>query len=509
MKVLHIVTGLGVGGAEQQLRLLLRRLRDRSVHCDVVALTEPGAVAEGIRADGTRVVHLGMRGNRDLSALPRLVRLIRAGRYDLVHTHLYRACVYGRIAARLAGVRTVVATEHSLGDRELEGRRLTPAVRALYLATERLGTATVAVSDTGARRLRRWGVPRARLHTVPNGIDADRFRFDPAARAAVRARLDIAADAFVVGGVGRLVPGKRFGVLVEAVAHLPGVRLLLAGDGPERAELLARAGALGAADRVRLLGACDGGAGAGGTRVPPAPAGAPGTPDVPGLLSAVDVCVSPSAEEAFGLAVLEALAAGLPVLYAACPAVEDLPPEQAPGARRVTGGPAELARALRELHEEHEKRAAQDARERPGGAPTPRLPVPAAVHHYDIARTAGELLAVYRSALGTYGPPSADETTAASKAIAPTVQAGEGTAAGAGRAVGTAPVGPAGTADAGHTHGPATTAGAGRASGTAPTDAAGTAGAAGACAAPSSIPARTPPPLPSSPRSLFTPPTTR
>ncbi len=100
MRALHIITGLGVGGAEQQLRLLLRHL---PVECDVVTLTNPGPVADGLRADGVRVVHLGMRGNRDLSAVGRLTRLIRDGRYDLVHTHLYRACVYGRIAARLAG----------------------------------------------------------------------------------------------------------------------------------------------------------------------------------------------------------------------------------------------------------------------------------------------------------------------------------------------------------------------------------------------------------------------
>ncbi|MCZ9336291.1 glycosyl transferase, partial [Streptomyces sp. TRM76130] len=84
VKVLHIITGLGVGGAEQQLRLLLRHL---PLRCDVVTLTEPGAVAHGLAADGVRVVHLGMTGNRDLSALPRLTRLIRAGGYDLVHTH--------------------------------------------------------------------------------------------------------------------------------------------------------------------------------------------------------------------------------------------------------------------------------------------------------------------------------------------------------------------------------------------------------------------------------------
>jgi glycosyltransferase involved in cell wall biosynthesis len=388
MRVLHIITGLGVGGAEEQLRLLLRHLPAHSVRSDVVTLTEPGAVAEGIRGDGTRVTHLGMAGNRDLLALPRLVRLVRSGGYDLVHTHLYRACVYGRIAARSAGVRTVVATEHSLGEREMEGRPLGPAMRALYLATERLGTTTVAVSGTVAGRLRRWGVPQARLCTVPNGIDAARFRFAPAVRTAVRTRLGLDDDAFVVAGVGRLVPGKRFDALVDAMVAVPDARLLLAGEGPQQPALRARAEALGVAERVRFLGACWG-----GLDTEREPGGKGAVLDVPGVLAAADLFVSASAEESFGLAAVEALAAGLPVLYVACPAVEDLPSDQAPGARRVAASAGGLAEALRTVHQAHTEQLAR------GGGPA-RLPVPVAVRHYDIAHCAERLARVYRSALG-------------------------------------------------------------------------------------------------------------
>ncbi|MER7188128.1 glycosyltransferase, partial [Streptomyces hyaluromycini] len=321
MKALHVITGLGVGGAEQQLRLLLRHL---PVSCDVVTLTNPGPVADGLAADGVRVVHLGMAGNRDLAALPRLVRLIRRGRYDLVHTHLYRACLYGRIAARLAGVRAVVATEHSLGDSQLEGRELTAGVRALYLTGERLGRSTVAVSPTVAERLRQWGVPGPRIEVVPNGIDLERFRFDPARRRRVRDRLGIPQDAWVVGAVGRLAPGKRFGVLIEALARLPAdSRLLLVGGGPEEDVLRRTARDAGVADRVLFAGER------------PYASDSAREPDLPALTSAMDVFASPSAEEAFGLAVVEALAAGLPVLYSSCPAIEDLPPAAAPGARRV------------------------------------------------------------------------------------------------------------------------------------------------------------------------------
>ncbi|MGW2511208.1 glycosyltransferase [Streptomyces scopuliridis] len=371
MKVLHIITGLGIGGAEQQLRLLLRKLPTDS---EVITLTNPGAVAEGIVADGVPVTDLGMAGNRDLGAVPRLARLIKRGRYDVVHTHLYRACLYGRFAARLAGVRTVVATEHSLGAVQIEGRPLSAGARALYLAGERLGTATVAVSATVARRLERWGVSPDRIHVVPNGIEVGRFAYDESARGAARARLGLPQDAFVVGGVGRLTGGKRFDRLVQAVAELPDARLLLVGEGPERDRLLRLARERRAADRILLHGAC---------QDPPPPAAHPSQhgPDLPSLLAAMDVFVSTSPDEAFGLAVVEGLAAGLPVLHVTCPALQDLPADAAPGARRVSGSVPGLVDELRRLV----------------AAGPRRLPVPPAARHYDIAHSAHQLMTVYEN----------------------------------------------------------------------------------------------------------------
>lgn len=366
MKALHIITGLGVGGAEQQLRLLLRHL---PATCDVVTLTNPGPVAEGLTADGVRVIHLGMSGNRDVGAVPRLAKVIRGGGYDLVHTHLFRACLYGRIAARLAGTRAVVATEHSLGDSQMEGRPLTAGVRALYLTGERLGRATVAVSPSVAERLRQWGVPRQRIHVVPNGIDVDRFRFDPRARVAARRQLGLPDEVFVVGGVGRLAAGKRFDVLLHALAALPrDVHVLLVGGGPDEERLRSVAARLGVAERVLFAGE--------------RPHLSADETDLPALLGAMDVLASPSPEEAFGLAVVEGLAAGLPVLYVRCPAVEDLPPGAATGAERVTGGPDSFARALLRVR---------------SAGPRRRLAFQAA-HHYSITRSAAQLMHVYEAA---------------------------------------------------------------------------------------------------------------
>jgi glycosyltransferase involved in cell wall biosynthesis len=356
MRVLHVITGLGVGGAEHQLRLLLKWLPHE---CEVVTLTNPGPVADAIRADGTPVHELNMRGNRDLSAVPRLARLMRAGCFDVVHTHLYRACVYGRIAARLAGVQHVVATEHSLGDGLIEGRPTTRAVRSLYLATERLGRTTIAVSDAVARRLRAWGVHRDRIRVVPNGIDAAELRYDPALRAAARARLGIPATARVVGTVGRLVPTKQIDQLTRAMTRVPDATLLVVGDGPERGALERLAGELGLRERVVFAGA---------------------TPYPREMLSAMDVFAAPSTQETFGMAVLEALAAGLPAVYVTCPPLEELPPDAAPHARRLPAGELSLVDGLRA------------GLARPGGT---RLPVPAAVAHYDIARLADVVGLVY------------------------------------------------------------------------------------------------------------------
>lgn len=386
LKALHVITGLGVGGAEQQLRLLLRHL---PVDCDVVTLTNPGAVADGLRADGVRVVHLGMTGNRDLSALLPLVRLIRTGGYDLVHTHLYRACVYGRIAARLAGVTAVVATEHSLGGTQMEGRDLSTGVRALYLTGERLGRVTVAVSATVADRLRRWGVPEPRIRIVPNGIDVARFRFDPVVRERTRRRLALPENAYVIGGIGRLTSGKRFDVLVDALARLPAdCRLLLVGGGPQESMLRRTAQRAGVADRVLFTG-----------ERPYVPDGTPG-PDLPSLTSAMDVLASPSPEEAFGLAVVEGLAAGLPVLYASCPAVEDLPPRLAAGARQVRGGADAFARALTET------RALTEA----GRSHPPSRPASAAARHYCITRSSAQLMDVYAATVSRSSPSPLEAT---------------------------------------------------------------------------------------------------
>ncbi len=321
MKVLHVITGLGVGGAELQLRSILQHTRH---DCEVVTLYNPGPVADMIRADGGRVTDLGMTRNTQLSALRRLRRLIRHGGYDVVHTHLYRSQVYGRPAAWLAATPVVLSTEHSIGETHLERRPMTRGVRALYLATEFLSDATIAVSGTVRERLLAWGVRDRRVTVIPNGVDLQRVAFDASARDRVRDGFGIPDDAYVIGVLGRLDPNKQFDLVIEAAAPLLGerTRLLIVGQGDERDRLEQAARDSGAAGQVIFAGERH---------------------DVAAMLSAMDLFVASSRQETFGLSVLEALANGAPVLYTTCPALDGL---DAGRARQVPSTAAGLRAAL-------------------------------------------------------------------------------------------------------------------------------------------------------------------
>ena len=307
MKVLHLITGLGVGGAELQLRSILRHTRHES---EVVTLYNAGPVAEMIRADGGRVRDLGMTRNTQFSALPRLRRLIRDGEYDVVHSHLYRSQIYGRPAAWLARTPVVVSTEHSIGETHLERRPMTRGVRALYLATERFSDTTIAVSAVVRDRMVNWGVSPRRITLIPNGLELARVAFDPAARARIRAEFSIATGDYVVGVLGRLDPNKQFDLVIQAAAPLLDgeTKLLVVGKGDEGEHLAAVAREQGLADRVIFAGERH---------------------DVAAMLSGMDLFVASSRQETFGMSVLEALANGAPVLYTTCPALDGLDVDRA------------------------------------------------------------------------------------------------------------------------------------------------------------------------------------
>jgi len=285
--LLHLIWALPAGGAERVAATLARGAVARGWTPLVVCLDFVGELGEGLRADGIEVLCMDKRPGID-SALPlRLAALLRDRRIDLLHAHMFTAAVWGRLAARLAGTRAVVQHEHST--HTLDARWRTWIDRAAPRAPDR----RVAVSADLADRLRRGGFPADTLRVIENGIPLEHFRTRPA-RAAARAALGLAPEERTLLAVGRLEPRKDLPLLFRALSGLPAT-LLVAGDGPLRTELEALA-AREAPGRVRFLGELG---------------------DVRPALAAADLYVSSSRTEGTSIALLEAMAAGVPVVATA------------------------------------------------------------------------------------------------------------------------------------------------------------------------------------------------
>jgi glycosyltransferase involved in cell wall biosynthesis len=306
--VLHLIESLGRGGAETVLAATLREM-ERGRHASTVAYL--GGVAdlrETIESLGYPVIDLRLHRPDDPRGVARVRQILTTGAVDLVHAHLYFPGLHAKLAGWLTGVPVVCSLHNLMYEPEIriDNARFTPWKQQVLRTGDRISDRLarpqlVAVSEAVRQSVvRRLGVDPSRVVTIPDGIDLKAFT--PASadeRAVARRQLCLAPDAEVVTIVGRLVTLKGHATLLEAVARLrtarSRVRLLVAGRGPLEADLRDRATRLGIADVVSFLGARG---------------------DVRCLLAASDVLAAPSLSEGFGLAVVEAMAAGLPCVAA-------------------------------------------------------------------------------------------------------------------------------------------------------------------------------------------------
>ncbi|MCK6503473.1 glycosyltransferase [Myxococcota bacterium] len=326
MHVLQVIPSLTVGGAERIVGLLAVALQARGHRVTVCALGPPaGSFIEAeLRAAGVGLAFLDKGLGLEPRVVPRLARLLRRLRPDVIHTHLHT--VKYVLPARLAWPRApVLHTVHNLAEHEAD--RLGQAAHHLAF---RAGVAPVAIGQAVADSVQRlYGVP-ARF-TIPNGVDVAAFQRPAEVRQAVRRELGLADDLPVLLAAGRLNAQKDHATLLRALAdpalgEAP-LRLLLAGEGELRPELEALADALGLGERVRFLGV---------------------RRDVPELMAAADAFVLSSTYEGNPLVVMEALSAGLPVVATAVGCVPELV-DASTGALVPPRDPPALARALRAL----------------------------------------------------------------------------------------------------------------------------------------------------------------
>lgn len=353
---------------------------------EVVGASAPGPHVERLEADGIRHVPLrhatrAMAPHRDALALAELYQLFRRERPHIVHTHNPKPGVYGRLAARAAGVPVVVNTVHGLYALPEDPW----AKRAVVYGLERLASAAsqreLLQNPEDLPVLRRLGVPGSKLQVLGNGVDLRRFDLgavDAAARQAARAELGAAPGDVVVGAVGRLVVEKGYRELLAAMGRVraehPSARLVVVGpadpdkDDALTAEELAAAEAAG----TRLLGMRG---------------------DVERLYPGFDVYVLASHREGFPRSAMEAAAMGLPLVVTDIRGCRQVVEHGVNGLRVPLGDVGALAAAIAELVADPHRRA------RLGAASAAK-----ARAEFDDRRIVADTLAVYRELLGPGAP---------------------------------------------------------------------------------------------------------
>ena len=285
LRICHVLLSLRPGGLENGVVTVINGLDPQRFASSVCCLQETGPFAQRIRRADVPVEAMGLKPGTDLSLPWRLARLFRRWRVDVVHTRNAESFFYGAVAATLAGVRRLIHSEH--------GRVFPETPRRAFIQRVLMRRADFAFAVS--HRLKHdlvsgIGLAEAQLGVIHNGVDVSRFRKAGGMRPAAT------GGPLVIGSVGRLVAVKNYGLLLQAVARLPASlnwRLLLIGDGPERANLEALAGSLAITERVTFAGHCD---------------------DVPARLASMDIFVLPSISEGLSNTLLEAMAAGCAVI---------------------------------------------------------------------------------------------------------------------------------------------------------------------------------------------------
>ncbi len=270
---------------------------------------------------------------KDLMALIQLTALFRQERPEILHTHTSKAGVLGRIAGRLVGVPTLAHTPHG----HVFYGHFGPVRSWTFLRTERLlarwTTRLIALTEAERDEHLGRGVGRPdRFAVIPSGIDVDRFRSLVGVTGRRPAGCDWPQDALVVGSIGWLTPVKGHRTLIEAIGRLklsfPRLHLFIVGSGDLREELTASADRLGIGNSVTLAGE---------------------RADVPECLAAMDLFVQPSLNEVMGRALVEAMAAGRPVIATRVGGVPTLIEHRRNGLLVPPGYAPALAEAITEL----------------------------------------------------------------------------------------------------------------------------------------------------------------
>lgn len=333
LRVLEVITTLDSGGSAQYLVDLVRWLPKDQYDITVVSGPERlnRTLVEQLHAPHRLVCFTKpMRPLQDLRTVWQLFLLMRRGRFDIVHLNTAKADLVGGLAARLCGVPCIVSTAHgptlmTLGPSLIQWF----FDRMEQFSYVWLVDKVIGVSHSTTRHLiRKRSVKPDHIETIQNGIELERIR-RPADREAVRARWGVAAGRPVIAMVGRFAQQKAQEVLIQGLpqvrAEFPDLVCLLIGEGPRKRQMEELTARLDLTRNVRFLGDRD---------------------DVAALLSGCDLFVLSTHYEGMSIAVLEAMAAGLPVVASGVEGMEELVEHGRTGLLFTPGDPSACAQAL-------------------------------------------------------------------------------------------------------------------------------------------------------------------
>ncbi|MEO8467868.1 MAG: glycosyltransferase [Gammaproteobacteria bacterium] len=359
MRILHIEAGRHLYGGAAQVRYLIDGLSAARV--DNVLVCPPGS-ALAARPPTGQIAPVAMSGELDVGMLPRLVRTIRLAQPDLVHVHSRRgADLYGGLAAVMAGVPTVLT-------RRVDAAEPKWLARLKY----RPYAVVVALSRAIEAQLAAAGIDDTRCARIPSAVDTAMYRPDPAARERVLSAFGLRNDALVVAVVAQLIERKGHLRLLPLLPELaraePRLRVVCLGRGPLKQRLERAVAERGLSHIVTLAGFRD---------------------DLPRLMPGFDMVVHPAEREGLGLALLEAAAAGVPVVACAAGGVPEIVEHDATGLLAPVGDAAALQDAIARLI------AAPEGRKRLGAAARAR-----AERRFGVADLVAAHVSLYERVLG-------------------------------------------------------------------------------------------------------------
>ncbi|MGH2437956.1 MAG: glycosyltransferase, partial [bacterium] len=332
VRVMHLVYRLASGGMEQNI-IKLANAHDRSRVTASICTCQPADPVKQDLHPSVPLFEMARRNGHDLGIVVRLARLFARERPDVLHTHAWGALCEGVLAARLARVPFIVHGEHG-----------TMETRALNLRVQRLLWARVnrvlSVSSRLAERMsREIGFDRRAITVIRNGVDIRRI--SGGNPATIRCELGMAPEELLIGTVGRLEPVKDHQTLLSALALLRSAGLpfkaIIVGDGSLGSVLRQRATELDLGNTVRFLGS---------------------RTDVENALAAMNIFVMPSQSEGLSNTIIEAMAAGLPVVATNVGGADELIRDGVTGHLVPPGNPSLLARSLAHLTRNRTEREA-------------------------------------------------------------------------------------------------------------------------------------------------------